>query len=165
VHDVAVSITPEHDTPAEIDVPAELLADLDDPIGAVYAADVSRLFLTTAGGIHGVCERLTAGEHRLRLPGGVELGVYLSGDRLFQAMRTPLSQIVQQSYLEDAGIIMARTESAVRYGFAATVRVAAEAILGGGTPHPPSAGLMEAARQAVNLRAALRVIAAGTGVE
>jgi hypothetical protein len=159
-----VSATPEHDAPAEIDVPTELLAELDDPLGAVYATDVSRLFLTTAGaGIHAVCERLTAGEHRLRLPGGVDLGVYLSVDRLYQSMRNDLSRLVQQSFFEDAAVVMARTESAVRYGFAATVKVSAEAILGGGTPHPPSAGLMEAARQAVNLRAALRVIAAGTG--
>jgi hypothetical protein len=156
---------PEHETAeSATDLTAEL-HDLDDPIGAVYAADVSSLFLSTAGaGIHGVCERLTAGEHRLRLPGGVDLGVYLSGDRLYQSMRTDLSRLVQQSFFDDAGIVMARTESAVRYCFSATVKVSAEAILGGGTPHPASAGLMEAARQALNLRAALRVIAAGTGV-
>ena len=171
-----MGVTPPEPGPSDTTVEGELVAELtaedwaeleDDPLACVFGEEVSRMYLTAAtAGAHDVVARLVDGEHRLRLRGMSDLAIFLSADRLYQrGMRDGLSVLIQQFFsgTDDAARTMMRTEALVRHSFSAVARTAVEAILEGGVPHPPSAALMEAARQVPFVRAGARVIAAGAG--
>jgi len=118
-------ITPASSTPDVIDSET-LRADLEDPIAAVVAVELSRRFV-------GLClswaepmvADLAAQESMLRKPGGAELVERLLAQRLYRRVEPHVLRMMQVCVpLEHAEVALARIEDVLRAQFGDVVRTA-----------------------------------------
>jgi hypothetical protein len=123
--DAVFEITPASSTPDVIDSET-LRADLEDPIAAVVAVELSRRFV-------GLClswaepmvADLAAQESMLRKPGGAELVERLLAQRLYRRVEPHVLRMMQVCVpLEHAEVALARIEDVLRAQFGDVVRTA-----------------------------------------
>ena len=138
-----MSVTPEHDA----GISQQDLDELQDPMAGVYAAEVSRLFLSAAGQhIPSVIEHLVSRQARLALPGGPALAAWMTAEKIWaDGLRYRVFHHAQEtSPMTTVTAVLARSESLLRAELAASVLAAVEPLLAGDRFAAQSAALQEA---------------------
>ena len=137
-----MSVTPEHDA----GISQQDLDELQDPMAGVYAAEVSRLFLSAAGQhIPGVIEHLVSRQARLSMPGGPALASYMAAEKIWTELRNTVFFHGQAcAPLTTVTAALARTESLLRSELSACVMEAVEPLVAGDRFAAQCAALQEA---------------------
>jgi hypothetical protein len=160
-----VSATPEHDTPAEIDVPAEFLADLDGPpLVALFAEECrSRFTYIATESMPGIVDRLCAREAKLDRLGMPALAAFLASEAMWDATRCTISPLAERLFPESAATVIARVENLFRAEYAAVVRVAIDGVTAGNRYDALVTAVGAANARSTWVRAGARLIAGGVG--
>jgi hypothetical protein len=159
-----VSATPEHDTPAEIDVPAELLADLNaPPLISIFAEECRSRFVGVASeALSGITDRLCAREGKLDRS-GPELAAFLAAEALWGATRVTISPLAERLFPDSAATVIGRVENLFRSEYAAVVRVAIGGVVAGNRYDALVTAVGAANERSTWVRAGARLIAGGVG--
>lgn len=153
-------------TPA---APQPDLADLDDPIGGVYASTVASAFVAAVvEHLPGVIDRFCDRQHHLTKPGGREFDTYLAAERIWaDSLRRRVFRLVQQCPpLIHAATVLYETEWFIRRELVLVVFAASSRVVEGDRNGALSTGLAEAELRGRELREALlTVMAGGSAIE